>query len=69
MSTDFDFEIAKKDIKFLLSFTPGLDVVPEGLMSMFYVTGTYEGDVKLVEKLQEIANRYDITEIPSWGEK
>lgn len=63
MSEEFDFEVAKKDIEFLLSFTPGLDDVPEGLMSMFYMTGSYEGDVDLVERLREIAGRFDITSL------
>lgn len=62
MSEEFDFEIAKKDIKFLLSFTPGLDEVPAGLMAMFYFTGSHEGDVEVVNKLREIADRYQITE-------
>lgn len=62
MSEEFDFEIAKKDIKFLLSFTPGTKEVPQGLMSMFYITGSYEGDLELNERLREIADRYQVIE-------
>jgi hypothetical protein len=50
------------DIEFLLSFTPATtpEQVSPGLAPMFYVTGTYEGDVELARKVQEICERYDI---------
>lgn len=52
----------RKDIEFLLSFAPALDPeqVSPGLAPMFYVTGTYEGDVELARKVKEICDRYDI---------
>lgn len=52
----------RKDIEFLLSFVPATKSaqVSEGLAPMFYVTGTYEGDVKLATRVQEICERYDI---------
>lgn len=62
MSKEFDYEVAKKDIEFLLSFSPGIDEVPAGLMAMFYVTGTYQGDVDLVNRLREITKRWNISE-------
>ena len=50
------------DIEFLLSFVPATrpDQVTEGLAPMFYITGTYEGDLELARKVQEICERYDI---------
>lgn len=56
-------EQIKDDITFLLSFVPAQDpddVVP-GLCRTFYVTGNYEGDVKIARKIQEIKDRYAIT--------
>jgi len=52
----------KKDIEFLLSFTPSdnPEEVPEGLAPMFYFTQTYEGDVKLAERVHEIRDYYGI---------
>ena len=52
----------RKDIEFLLSFAPANDPnqVAEGLMSMAYVTGTYDGDVKLARRVKEICERYGI---------
>jgi len=52
----------RSDIEFLLSFVPATkaEQVSEGLAPMFYVTGTYEGDVKLATRVQEICERYDI---------
>ena len=61
MTTDV-LEQVKEDIKFLLDFTPASDpseVVP-GLAPMFYITGTYEGDMQLAERVHEIRDRYDI---------
>jgi hypothetical protein len=54
----------REDIKFLLSFTPATspDDVDPGLAPMFYVTGTYEGDVNLARQVQEICDRYDVDE-------
>ena len=52
----------KDDIEFLLSFVPAIDpkdVYPD-LMPMFYVTTTYEGDIKLAKRVQEIVRRYEI---------
>ena len=52
----------RSDIEFLLSFVPATDpdLVVKGLAPCFYVTGTYEGDVDLARKAQEICERYDI---------
>ncbi len=52
----------RDDIEFLLEFTPASDPseVEQGLASMFYITGTYEGDVKIAERVHEIRDRYDI---------
>lgn len=58
-------EKVKNDITFLLSLAPASDpkdVVPN-LSPMFYVTGTYEGDVDLAGRIKEIKDRYDIQEV------
>lgn len=58
-------EQVRKDMEFLLSFTPAsnpLEVEPN-LAPMFYITGTYEGDVKIAEKVKAIRDRYDIVMI------
>jgi hypothetical protein len=57
-------EQIKEDIKFLLSFAPARDPkkVEKGLAPMFYVTGTYDGDVALAKKAQEIQIRYGVIE-------
>lgn len=61
MTTDV-LEQVKEDIKFLLSFTPASDPaeVEQGLAPMFYITGTWEGDVELAKRVHEIRARYDI---------
>jgi len=55
-------EEVRDDIEFLLSFTPASDPseVVEGLAPMFYISGTYEGDVEIAERVHEIRDRYDI---------
>lgn len=55
-------ETIKSDIKFLASFLPGhlVSDVEKGLSAMFYVTGTYEGDVELMKRVEEIYERYGI---------
>ena len=52
----------KEDVEFLLEFMPAKDPaeVAEGLAPMFYVTGTYEGDVKLADRVRDIRERYEI---------
>ena len=52
----------KKDIEFLLSFTPtdDPDAIPSGLAPMFYITNTYEGDVELAKKVHAIRDYYGI---------
>lgn len=59
-------EDVKDDIRFLLKLAPSAldpnDVVPN-LAPMFYVTGSYEGDVKLISRIQDIRKRYDLHEI------
>lgn len=58
-------EQVRKDMEFLLSFTPASDPseVEPNLTTMFYITGTYEGDVKIAEKVKAIRDRYDIMTI------
>jgi len=52
----------QKDIRFLLSFVPAMDPddVDAGLAPMFYVTGTYKGDLELADEVKNICDRYDI---------
>lgn len=65
MASDILNETAEKvrsDIEYLLGFVPAThpDQVSKGLAPMFYITGTYEGDVALASRVQEICERYDI---------
>jgi len=55
-------EHIRKDIEFLLRFIPATDPaqVEQGLAPMFYITGTYEGDVDLATKVKTICDRYGI---------
>lgn len=60
--TEHILEQVKEDVEFLLEFTPASDpseVVPN-LAGMMYVTGTYEGDMALAERVRGIRERYDI---------
>lgn len=52
----------RKDIAFLLSFVPAKhpDEVDAGLAPMFYVTGSYNGDVDLAARVSEIVERYGV---------
>lgn len=52
----------RSDIKFLASFLPAAnaDEVEPGLAPMFYITGRYEEDVKLMRRVEEIYARYGI---------
>ena len=52
----------KEDVEFLLEFMPATDPaqVAEGLADMFYVTGTYEGDVEIATRVRDIRERYEI---------
>jgi hypothetical protein len=52
----------QKDLKLLLSFAPAQSPseVEPGLGAMFYITLSYEGDVKIAERVEEIRNRYGI---------
>lgn len=60
--TEHILEQVKEDVEFLLKFTPAdhPTQVEPNLAPMFYVTGTYEGDLALAEKVQGIRERYDI---------
>ena len=60
--TEHILEKVKEDVEFLLTFTPADDPakVEPNLAPMFYVTGTYEGDLELAEKVKRIRERYDI---------
>ena len=62
--TEHILEQVKEDVEFLLTFTPASDPakVEPNLAPMFYITGTYEGDLKLAEKVKAIRERYDIVE-------
>lgn len=57
-----NFEEVKNDIMFLLSFAPAQDPddVVAGLCPTFYITNTYEGDVKLAQLIMDIKNKYGI---------
>lgn len=60
----------REDVEFLLSFLPAKnrkDVEP-GLAPMFYVTGTYEGDLVLADRVAEICDRYGVEE-EDYGEE
>lgn len=60
--TEHILEQVKEDVEFLLSFTPasGPSEVAPDLAPMFYVSGTYEGDVEIAKRVQIIRERYDI---------
>lgn len=62
--TMIDKDQLKKDIEFLLSFLPATEVseVEEGLSAFFYITNTYEGDVKLMQRVSDIKQRYGVVE-------
>lgn len=57
-----DEEQVKHDIKFLLSFAPAEtpEQVEPDLSPMYYITGRYEGDVKIATRIQEIRARHGI---------
>jgi len=60
--TEHILEQVKEDVEFLLDFTPASDpseVVPD-LAAMFYVSGTYEGDIEIAKRVQIIRERYNI---------
>lgn len=54
----------RQDLEYLLSFVPARcrEDVDKGLAPMFYVTGTYEGDIALADRVKEICERYNIEE-------
>jgi len=54
----------RDDLKFLLSFAPAQspEHVVAGLAPMFYVTLTYEGDVALAARIEDIRKRHGIDE-------
>lgn len=54
----------KEDVEFLLEYMPATDPsqVVDGLASMFYVTGTYEGDLALATRVRDIQERYEIAQ-------
>ena len=59
-------EEVKDDIRFLLKLAPSAldpNEVEKDLSPMFYVTGTYEGDLELVTRIRDIRERYDIHEV------
>ena len=59
-------EEVKDDIRYLLKLAPSAldpnDVEPN-LAPMFYVIGSYEGDLELITRIRDIRERYDIHEI------
>ncbi len=54
----------QEDLEFLVSFAPAKDPlkVEQGLAPMFYVTGSYNGDVALATRVQKICERYGLVE-------
>ena len=52
----------KADMEFLLSFVPATQVsqVVSGLVSVCYITGNYEDELKLVEKIENIMGKYNL---------
>lgn len=62
--TMIDKDQLKADIEFLLSFLPATEVteVEEGLSAFFYITNTYEGDVKIMQRVSKIKQRYGVVE-------
>ena len=49
----------KEDIKFLSSLLPDwVKEVPKNLCPTFYGTGTYEGDIKIKNKVDSILRKY-----------
>lgn len=55
-----EIEELEDAIKFLLNFAPQEEEVPKGLNPMFYKTCTYEGDVELQQRVNEIRERVGI---------
>jgi len=49
--------LTEKQVKLLLSFAPsgpGFQEVPEGMFEVFYHTGSYKGDVRACQEIDEI---------------
>lgn len=55
-------EQIRDDFKFLLSFVPETDPgrIDDDLMPMFYVTGSYQGDVDIANRASKIMEKYGI---------
>lgn len=60
--TVIDSDQLKKDIEFLLSFLPATEEneVTKGLSPFFYITNSYEGDVKIMREISAIKKRYGV---------
>lgn len=56
------FETIQSDIEFLVSFLPARRVkdVEPGWAPMFYITGTYEGDIAIMQRIEEICQKYNL---------
>ena len=56
-------QILVEDIKFLLAFVPALSrsEVVKGMFSSYYLTGSYEGDVSMIHKVEDIMERHGIS--------
>lgn len=51
----------KRDIEFLLSLVPNwAKFVPKGLYPMLYGTGSYEGDLEVKNRINEIYKKWNI---------
>lgn len=52
----------KEDLIFLLSFAPARSTrdVAKGLAPMFYVTGSYKGDLEIAKRVEDILVRHGI---------
>lgn len=62
--TRTDMKQIAEDIIFLLSFVPEVnpDKIPGDLPAMFYITGSYIGDLALAERARDIMQRHNIDE-------
>lgn len=54
----------KGDMEYLLSFVPATDPsdVEPGLPAMCYITGTYDGDVAVIQRVADIKAKYNLAE-------
>jgi hypothetical protein len=55
----------KDDISFLLSFVPAThpDDIEEDMFSSYYMTGSYDTEVELINRVRDIVVRYEIDHV------